>query len=176
MDIIKVTETIIYKGLRRIKSTFSGDTHDSVQISPFGDDSCPTEGVKGIKMATSTDAYHVILGYFNRSNIAAEGEKRLYSLSPDGSISFYVHLKNNGTMELGGTDDNIVRYSELKSGFDELKGDFNNFLTNEYNIHTHPIPGVTPGSGSTTSSVTTSLGTSSEADISGCKIDEIKTI
>lgn len=176
MDIIKVTETLIYKGYRRIKSAFSGDTHDSVQITSFGDDSCPPKNIKGVKMATSTEAYHIILGYFNRSNVAVEGEKRIFSVKEDGSISFYVHLKNNGTMEIGGTDDNLVRYSELKTGFDQLKTDFNNFLTTQYNLHTHPVPGVTVGSGSTNSSVTTSLGTESIADISDCKIDEIKTI
>ena len=167
MDIVKVTETVINKGYRWVKSAFSGDTHESVQIAPFGDDSCPPKGVKGIKTITSTDAYHVILGYFNRSNIANEGEKRLFSVKSDGSISFYVHLKSNGTMEIGGSDDNLVRYSELKSGFDQLKSDFNNFKA----THTHA--GVTTGTG--TSGIPTDT-TASTADISGCKIDEIKTI
>ena len=167
MDIVKITESTVRKGLRWLKSLYSADTHESIQLAPFGDDSCPLSGTKGIKARTSTDAYHVILGYFNRSNVAGEGEKRLYSVKSDGSISFYVHLKNDGTIVIGGEDDNLVRYSKLKEGFDQLKSDFNTFKA----THTHT--GVTTGSG--VSGIPSDVAPS-EADISGCKIDEIKTI
>ena len=167
MDIVKITENTVRKGFRWLKSLYSADTHESIQLAPFGDDSCPIPGVKGVKARTSTDAYHVILGYFNRSNVAAAGEKRLYSVKSDGTISFYVHLKNDGSMVIGGDDDYMVRYSKLKEGFDQLKSDFNTFKA----THTHI--GVTAGGGV---SGIPSDGTPSEADISGCKIDEIKTI
>ena len=65
----------------------------------------------------------------------------------------------------------MVRFSELETGFNELKDDFNNFISTVYNTHIHP--GVLSGGAST--SPTPSTGSSSSADISAAKIDEIKT-
>ncbi len=167
MDIIQVNDNRILKALRRIKSRFSGDSHESVQVAPFGDDSCPPKGIKGVKARTSTDALQVVLGYFNRNNKSGTGEKRLFSVKENGEEGFYIYFKKDGTCELGGTVDFAVRYNELKTGFDQLKSDYN-ALVDQYNAHVHTV------SGSTTL-VTTSQGTKSEADISNSKIAQIKT-
>lgn len=167
MEIVKVASSMVKNGLRYIKNVFSGDAHESIQVAPFGDDSCPPDNIKGVKVKTTSDAYQVIIGYFNRSNVATKGEKRIYSVKNDGSVSFFVHLKSDGTVEIGGDTDNLVRYSKLKEGFDQLKSDFNEFKA----THTHI--GVTAGGG--TSGVPSDT-SPSEADITECKIDEIKTI
>lgn len=76
----------------------------------------------------------------------------------DGDIIF-----NSGS-------DNAVRFSELKTGFDQLKQDFNKFVTTIYNVHVHP--GVLSGGASTL--ITTNVGTSTTASIDNAKIDNIK--
>jgi len=164
MDIIQVNDNRIVKVFRYIKARFSGDTHEPVQIGPFGDDSCPPKGIKGVKAPTSTDAIHVVLGYFNRNNKASAGEKRLFSVKEDGTEGFYTYFKNDGSFELGGTADYAVRYNELKKGFDQLVTDFNALVT-KYNAHVHTSNGA----------VTTNTGTTSSADISNSKISQITT-
>lgn len=168
--IISVNSTFLKKGFRFVKSLFSTDSNDSAQVAPFGDDSCPVSGIKAVKVKTDNANTQVVLGYFNRSNLAQAGEKRFYSIGSGGDISFYIWLKNNNTCEIGGDDDFMVRYSELKAAFDELKGDFNSLITT-FNSHVHSA--VQPGSG--VSGTSTSPGSSSTADISGAKISKIKT-
>ena len=72
-------------------------------------------------------------------------------------------------MIMNGTGDFAVRFSDLKTGFDQLKSDFNNFITQKYNLHTHPVIAV----GSPTSP-TTLIGTSSTSSIDSAKIDTIE--
>jgi len=74
-------------------------------------------------------------------------------------------------IEVGGATDFMVRFSVMETAFNTLKTDFNNLII-AYNAHVHP--GVTAGGAST--SATPSTGSSSSADISGAKIDEVKTI
>jgi hypothetical protein len=168
MDIIQVNDNRIVKAFRFIKNYFSGNTHESAQCAPFGDDSCPIKGVNGLKTITTTSALQIVIGYFNKNPKALAGEKRLYSVKPDGSISFEVWFKNDGTIEIGGNTDNLMGYTEMKKAFDQLKSDLNDFIT-VYNAHVHPVSGA-----STTAPGT--LGTASKADMSKAKINAIKTL
>ena len=77
----------------------------------------------------------------------------------DGRIVFKV-----GTTEGG---DFMVRFNELKSGFDELKQDFNDLVT-AYNTHTHPTAPTGP------ISTPSSPGTASTATVDDAKIEEIE--
>jgi len=111
MEIIQVSDSRISRALRFIKNKFTFDAHDSVQIAPFGDDSVPLPGFKGVKSKTTTDAIHVVLGYFNRNNVSKPGEKRLYSLKPDGTESSYLYLKNDSSFEIGCSDGFLMKYN-----------------------------------------------------------------
>ncbi len=55
----------------------------------------------------------------------SEGEKKLYSIK-DGSISAFLHWKEDGSVVINGDDDNAVRFSKLKETIDELQSDINN--------------------------------------------------
>lgn len=169
MKIITVNDTAVSKARRLIKCLFSGDTHESYQISPFGDDSCPPKSTKGIKEKTDNTGIHAILGYFNRDPKAKAGEKRLYAVKENGDEGFYIWWKNDGSIEMGGNADNAVGFTKLKEGFDELKQDFNN-LVNQYNLHTH----TDPLSGSTGTPSTT--GDLSYSSIDSSKKTQIKLL
>jgi len=154
------------KVLRKGKS----DVQTPMEASPFGIDSNPIKDMIAVYGQTEEKGKTVIIGYIDKNKLAASGETRLYSIDNNGNLKTYVWLKNDGTMEIGGNTKHMVRYEELQTAFNQLKQDLNTFIT-IFNSHTHT--GVTIGVGST--STTTTPGTSSSADISPAKIDNIKT-
>ena len=122
------------------------------------------------------DGQGFVVGYFNANQKAEVGEFRTFATDADGVEQFYTWMKSNGTMEIGGSVDNLVRYSELETAFNQLKQDFDSLVT-AYNSHIHitsatvgptPVPGVI--------APTTSTGQPSSADITMSKIEEIKTL
>jgi hypothetical protein len=146
------------------------DVQNSVEAAPYGTDSNPIKGMVAVYSKTSADGKAVIIGYLNKDQLADVGEHRTYSTDSDGALQFYIWQKNDGTCEIGGDDDNMVRYSKLEEAFNELKGDFNNLVT-LFNSHLHTNGNMGANTGTPTAS-----GQSSNADISPAKIDEIKTI
>lgn len=183
MNLVKVISTSwddIGRTLVKVLRLGNKDIQTPLEATPYGTDSNPVKDMIAIYSQTQTKGDAVIIGYLNKNRLADIGEHRLFSTDSDGNLSTYVWLKNDNTMEIGGDTDNMVRYSELKSAFDELKSDFNTFVTTKYNTHVHPITvgGVTPGAGvgTGTSTPTVSSGSPSTADISGAKITEIKTL
>lgn len=119
--------SLIEKGSRILKvEQFGAKT--AVECSPFGEDSSPVKGMTAIYAETSEIGDPVIIGYINENQMAAVGEKRMYSVKPDGTISIYVWLKNNGTMELGGTAHNLVRYTPLNTALQSEVNSINSEL------------------------------------------------
>lgn len=152
------------------------DVRESHQSGPFGTDSNPVKDTIAIYGPTLQSGKQVIIGYINKNQFAEIGEHRIFSTDSDGLEVFSLYLKNDGTAEFGGDADFMVRYNELESAFNELKGDLNSLIT-AYNSHIHvttatvgatAVPGIL--------SPTPSAGVSSTADISGAKITEIKTL
>ena len=105
----------------------------------------------------------VIVGYLNKNQLAGIGETRIYSTDSDGALKTYVWLKSDGTIEVGGNTDFMVRYSKLEEAFNELKGKFNSFA-NAY------VPGGPSAQG------LPATVQPSNADITQAKIAEIKTV
>lgn len=173
MNLVKIISTEIDSLNRRVVKFLrfgKSDIQTSFETSSCGIDSNPIKDMIAVYVETATKGQTVIIGYINKKQLAAVGELRLYSTNETGVEKFYTWLKNDGTMEIGGDSDNMVRYSKLEDAFNELKADFNSFIT-AYNTHVHV--GVTSGFAS---SGTTTPGTQSTADITPAKIDEIKTL
>lgn len=178
LRIVKTISSKLSSGVRFVKFLKFGksDVQEKRQAAPFGDDSDPVAGMSAIYAKTTKDGEEVIIGYINKNQISGPGEKRIFSTDSDNNPVFALYLRNNGTAEFGGDSDNMVRFSPLETDFNQLKSDFNSFVT-AYNSHTHittatvgasPVPGII--------SPTLSTATPSSADISGAKIDEIKTL
>lgn len=172
--LVRVFSTAVVKGYRKIKSLCFGkaDLQTPDEGAPYGFDSNPVKDTIAILAESSIKGEPVIIGYLNKNRLAAVGEARLYSTDDSGQQKFYVWLKNDGTCEIGGNTDNMVRYSKLETAFNQLKTDFNN-LVGKFNSHTHPY--TDDGSPATTSATTTP-GTTSSANIAPAKINEIKTL
>lgn len=154
-SIVRVIASFYDSANRRfIKFTRLNRTESAAEALPFGIDSNALKGMSAIYAQTRTQGNPVIIGYINKDQLAGLGELRLFSKHDDGTLSTYIWLKGDGIMEIGGNTDFMVRFSELKEGFDQLRSDFN--------AHVHASNGVPP----TTPSV---------ASIDDSKIDDIKT-
>lgn len=113
----KVKQWSIEKGKRILKLLQFGAKTAKV-AAPFGDDSNPVKDMTAIFAETSVSGEPFVIGYVNTNMLAAVGEKRIFSLKESGSLSTYIWLKNDETMELGGNADHAVRFSKLKAGID----------------------------------------------------------
>ncbi len=153
------------------------DALESDEVSPYGIDSNPIKDIGAAHINSTVMGEDVIIGYFLKNKKAAQGETRIYSTDTDGVEKARIWLHANGDIELGGTGNansntnHAAQYEGLQTAFNQLKSDFNDLVT-KYNSHTHPY--VDSGSPSTTSP-TTSTDSPSTADISGAKLDKIKT-
>ena len=99
----------------------------------------------------------------------SEGEIKVYSINPaTNTISAYALFKVDGSIELNGNTDFAVAFTDLKTGFDQLKSDFNTFVTTIYNLHNHPTAPTGPVS------VPSVVGSSTSASIDASKVDSVK--
>ena len=165
MNLTRVISTAFDSVLRRIvkvRRYGKDDTQTAIEGSPYGTDSNPIAGMIAIYAPTSDKGKKVIIGYVNISQLAAVGEHRIFSTDTDGELKFYVWLKNDGTCQMGGTAHNLVRYTPLNQGLQDLKTALQAEL---FAI----AAGIATGGGSYTPGTLT-------VDIAGSKIDEIKTL
>ena len=95
-----------------VKTTF--------ESAPFGLDPNPLKDMIGIYGKTSNNSESVILGYINKNQISGIGENRIYSLMQNGSLSAYIHLRSDETIEINGDTNYLVKYNELKIELDSL--------------------------------------------------------
>lgn len=151
----------------RILKIFQFGTKTADECMSFGDDSVPPQGWDAIYCETSNDDAPVILGYINTNQLAQAGEKRFYSIHTDPitgatSQAFYTWMKNDGTYEIGGAVDNLLRYDKLNIA---LQAHISKLQTQLTLIAT----GIATGGGSYTPG-------DISLDISSAKIDEIKCL
>lgn len=162
MTLSIVKENIIKAGKRALKVfEFGAKTADVV--SDFGDDSSPLKDMIAIYGTTSESGDNIIIGYLNSNQISKPGEKRIFSLKEDGSLSFAIYLKNDGTCNIGGETDNMVRYAALNTAIQQQNTDINAELIKIQTAINALAPGAyTP--------------TPINIDLSLAKINEIKTL
>lgn len=177
IDFVKVIESTLDTLGVKVKFTRMGrdDVRETEQITAPGFESRPVKDMIAVYARTGHDGDDMVIGYLVKNAITDVGESRMFSTDEDGNEVFSIHLKNDGTAEIGGDADNMVRYSKLEEAFNQLKQDFDNHVSN-YNSHIHITtatvgPSAVPG----TISPTVSSSTPSTADITPAKIDEIKT-
>lgn len=157
----KVKQWFFEKGKRILKVSQFGAKTAKV-AAPFGDDANPIKDMTAIFAETSESGEPFILGYVNTDQLAAVGEKRIFSLKETGGLSTYIWLKNNGTIEIGGKADNAVRFSKLN----EAIGTKDSLITSEL------------------AKIATAIGTLGgtyvpgkiSTDLEPAKIDEVKTL
>jgi len=173
--LVNVISNAVEGLLRKVKVRRLGnfDIQTPRQATPFGIDSAPMDKMVAVYADTNKKGKPVILGYLNKSLLAANGEIRVFSLDADGVLATSIWLKADGTMEIGGSTKHMARFEELKSGFDQLKTDLND-MKQKWNTF---AAAYVPGSPSVTGTPpTASQSSASTASIDSAKIDEIKTL
>ena len=195
MILSRVISSAIEQGKQFVKILGWGkDDVKTVQsVFPFGIEGNPLPGYRAIYASTAAKDKKILIGVLFENSVADVGELRLHSEDSDGNEIASIHLKNNGDIEIvgngsstinlredgiieiNGDSDYMVRFSELESAFNTLKSDLNSFILT-YNSHIH-ITTATIGASATPGVIapTTSAGTSSSADVSGAKIDNVKS-
>jgi hypothetical protein len=149
------------------------DIQTAPQAAPYGIDSNPTQNMVAIYADLGNKGAKTVIGYLNVDSVADVGELRLFSTDSDSALQFVIHLRANGTCEIGGTTDNMVRYSKLEDAFNTLKDDLNNHIQNYNAFAAAYVPGSPSALGTPPTAATS---TPSTADITPAKIDEIKTL
>lgn len=175
MILSKIISTTIKKGRLIIKILGLGnsDIKTAYNLLPFGIDSRATKGYRCIYSDTGINGEKILLGVICQNILTEIGETRIFSEDVNGNEVFSIHLKNDGTCEIGGNTDNLARYSILNDEINGLKTDFNNFVS-AFNQHVHATAAVgTPSPPTTVPSVIPVSNT--DVDISGSKIDSLLT-
>ena len=105
---------IIEKGRRLIKSFVRSqrDVQTSYQVAPWGDDSQPVKNARVCHADTMAEDT-LVLGVINTDQKAAEGERRIFATDADGNTVVDIWLRNDGTIEMAGSGDNLVKYIPL---------------------------------------------------------------
>lgn len=139
------------------------------EVNPANGENIIIQKVKG------SSSFNVSIGGTNQNILpdTNRGERRLYSVSEDGSeIKSIIKLKNDGEMILNGGGDSAVLFSGLADAYNELNDKYNDLIS-KYNLHVHNFVGVGPGNPGVTV-VTTSTGSPSTGDISPAESLDVK--
>lgn len=161
MDLVKTISTSFDSFSRRIIKVLRfglSDVQQTFEASPVGIDSNPAKDLIAIYSDTSRNGESAIIGYIKKNQLADVGELRLFSTDNNNVQKFFVWLKNDGTIQIGGNNDNAVRYAALNAAIQT-------YLTA---LNTAIAAGVASGGGAYTPP--------SPLDISAAKINEIKTL
>ena len=150
--------------LLQVRITDKDDIQMVELMNNPGDDSVPAIGsrVAILQIGSAWKIGVAVSDYI--TPITQDGEKRIYS-QDSGVVKAFITLLKSGIIEINGNTDFAVRFSVLETGFNQLKADFNAFLT-----HLHA--GVTTGGG--ISGPPAPPVVPSTASIAGAKIDEVK--
>jgi hypothetical protein len=172
---VKVISNEIANGFRKpkVRRLGDGDIQTSYQVSPAGIDSAPPDGMVAVFAGTNKSGKPIIAGYLNKDLLAQKGETRIFSVDGDRELSTYIWLKADGTMEIGGDADNMVRFSPLKSAYDELRDDLNDLKQKWNTFASAYVPGGPSSVGLPPTAQTSPV---SSASVDDAKIDEIKTL
>lgn len=173
MKLVKILSTRLTGGVRFIKFLRMGkkDVQDCKESMPFGVDSVPIKDMIAVYANTSENGNPVIIGYLNKNQIADIGDYRTYSTDENGVVQTYIHLKNDGIMEIGGTGDNMIRFTNTKAVTDEFKSDLNTLKT----AISGWVPVANDGGAALKAALATWFATPIAQSIDASKIDEIKT-
>lgn len=164
MKLAWITNTAIVKGFREVVTRITSKYVESTQTAfPFGFEANPTKNFLAIITETQSGGDPVIIGYLNPKALGSLGigESAQYSTDSDGNIKASIILRNDGTAEILGNNDNAVRYSKLETAFNELQNKWNAFAA-AYVPGGPSTQGLPPTANQSTGDITTS------------KIDEIK--
>lgn len=148
------------------------DTKTAVQISPPGTDAPPIKGMVAVYSRTASKDGAVVVGYLLKDLVAKPGEHRTFSTNTDGELKFYIWQKDDGTCELGGDADNLLRFSKTKEVVDEIQND----IAALKQVFQTWAPVANDGGAALKAAAAAWMGQPLQKNIDDAKIEEIKTL
>lgn len=122
MQVTKTINTLLDNLGRTMVKVYKygiSDVQTPKQVSPFGLDSNPIKDMVAIYSKTDDAGTNIIIGYFNKNQLSQVGENRLYSTDENGNLKTFIWLKNDGKIQLGGTDNNLVLHAALNDALNK---------------------------------------------------------
>ena len=175
MNSVKIISTEINDLAQRVAKFLRfglKDVQTAIQTAPYGVDSNPIKDMIAIYGTTSDKGKPVIIGYINKNQLADIGETRIFSTDASGTLKTHIWLQNDGIMEIGGSVDNMVRFSDLKTAFNEIQSDVNALKT----AISGWVPVPNDGGAKLKADLATWFGATLTENIDDSRIDEIKTL
>ena len=122
INLVKVISTAIEAGRREIKVLRLGkqDVQTPIQAGPFGSDANPPANMRAIYMRTGVKGDTFVVGFINVDQLAEVGENRQFATDEDGNLIFEARMRNDGTYEIGGSSDNLIRHAALNTEMQKL--------------------------------------------------------
>jgi len=143
MNLVNIISSRILdsKILLKFRRMGKNDVQETPIVAPYGVDSNPIAGMVALYAETGEKGKNVLVGYLNKNARAGVGELRFYATNNEGTEQNYIWFRSDGNLEINGDDDNMVRYSELKAGFDQLLSDHNQLVQNVNAFFQNYLPG-----------------------------------
>lgn len=173
--VVKVLSTELDNLKRRVVKFLrfgKRDVQTSLECAPFGIDSSPIKDMVAIYAETAEKGKTVLVGYINRNQLAAPGETRLYATNANGEVQTFIWLRSDGTVEIGGGDDFLLRFSKTKEVVDELQADINALKQ----AFTNWVPVPNDGGNALKIAAGAWTGAALTKNIDAAKIEQIKTL
>jgi hypothetical protein len=99
---------------KRILKVLQFGAKTAKEVSPFGFDSCPVEGLTAIFAETSNADESIIIGYIQADRLAQAGASRLFSIDPTTKeLKAEIWLKTDGTITLNRGTKKAVLFEPL---------------------------------------------------------------
>lgn len=173
-SLVKSISTRLDKfGRRLVKVLANGpaDVRESVQAAPHGIDANPVKDMVAVYAQTEERGKAYVIGYLNKNLLADVGELRLFSTSDSGQLQAWMWLKNDGTIEILGSDDNLVKFKQTEATIKELQDD----ITALKQAFTSWVPVASDGGAALKAATASWFAQPLVEDIAGAKFDEVKT-
>lgn len=129
MTTIAKIKGFFMEGKYRILKVFQYGAKTADECAPFGFDGNPPNEMDAIFLETAAGGEPVIIGYIQTQRLANQGEARLYALNENNNLSTYLWLRKDQTVEIGGNNENLVKFSKLQQELLNLQNKLNSEMT-----------------------------------------------
>lgn len=178
MKVVKVISTKFSDAkimLTKLLKSGKSDVQEVKTSSLPGIDSVPLKDLIALYETSDVNGENFVIGFLVANRKAEPGEVRLFSLDDNNTEKIYLWLKKDGTIHFGGDSGNLTRYQELETAFNDLQDKYND-LAQKWTTFTSSY---IPGGPTVVGSPPTLAGQGAQqsmGDITGAKIDELKTL
>lgn len=104
MKILHIIGSKIRNGFREVKADVSGDTLDNMQVTPYGFDSVPINGLNAVISETQTKS--IVIGYIQKAvSDLNNGDSITFAKNNNGEITSSIIHRTDGAIEINSSED-----------------------------------------------------------------------